>query len=81
MTTAQLRLLRVFALELRADAVQQLDVALLWVLLQRGDEGPGHGACSLTGDLGILAVVGGNVRVRQCASLIRRMEKEGTYEV
>ncbi len=56
MTTAQLRLLRVLRLQLRADAVQQLDVALLRVLLERGDECPGHGAGGLAGDLGVLAV-------------------------
>jgi hypothetical protein len=41
---AQLRLLLVLALELLADAVEQLNVALVGVLAQRCDESPGHGA-------------------------------------
>lgn len=53
MTAAQLRLLLVLALELVADAIEQLDVALVWVLAERGDEGPRHGAGSLTADTGI----------------------------
>lgn len=56
MTTAQLRLLRVFCLQLGADAVQELDIALLRILLQCGDKGPGHGARGLAGDLSVLAV-------------------------
>ena len=51
---AQLWLLGILALELVPDAVQQPDVALLRVFLQRGNEGPGHGARRLTGDLGVL---------------------------
>ena len=56
MAAAQLRLLGVLALELLTDAVEQLDVALLRVLLEGGDEGPGHGARGLAGDLGVLTV-------------------------
>lgn len=44
MRAAQLRLLVVLALQLVADAVQQLYVALLRVLLERRDEGVRHGA-------------------------------------
>jgi hypothetical protein len=44
MTAAQLRLLLILALELLANAVEQLDVALIWVLAQSRDKGPGHGA-------------------------------------
>lgn len=40
MAAAQLRLLRVFALELIADRVQKLQVALMWPLLQGFDERP-----------------------------------------
>lgn len=54
MTTAQLRLLRVLALQLVPDTVQQLHVALLRVLLQRRDEGPRHGTRRLAGDIRIL---------------------------
>lgn len=43
-TAAQLRFLLVLALELVADRVEQLDVALVRVLAQRRDEGPRHGA-------------------------------------
>lgn len=44
MTARQLRLLAVPRLQLVADAVEQLDVALLGILLERRDERPGHGA-------------------------------------
>lgn len=59
MTTAQLRLLLVLALELISDAVEQLHVALVGVLLQAGDEGPGHGACGFAanGSVGPTIVV------------------------
>jgi hypothetical protein len=50
MTAAQLRLLLVLALELISDAVEQLHVALVRVLLQAGDEGPGHGTCGFATD-------------------------------
>lgn len=40
MATAQLRLLRVLALQLIADAIQQLHVTLLRILLEGRDEGP-----------------------------------------
>jgi hypothetical protein len=46
MAAAQLRLLLVLALELFANAVEQLDVALVGVLAERCDERPGHGARS-----------------------------------
>lgn len=55
MATAQLWLLCVFALQLVADAIQQLHVALLWVLLQSRNKRPGHGASGLTPDLSILS--------------------------
>ena len=50
MAAGKLRLLRVFRIKLVSDAVQQLDVALLGVLLHRCYESPGHGACGLGGD-------------------------------
>ena len=49
----QLRLLGIFCLKNIANAIEQLDVALLWILLDSGDEGPGHGASCLCGDGGI----------------------------
>ena len=52
-TTAQLGFLVVLALELVADAVQQLDVALVGVLAQGGDEGPTHCARGLAADAGV----------------------------
>ena len=55
MAAAQLRLLRVFALQLVSDAVQQLHVALLRILLQGGNEGPRHGACGLAGNVRVLS--------------------------
>jgi hypothetical protein len=44
MAARQLRFLGVLCLQHVTDAVQQLDVALMWVLLQSRDERPGHGA-------------------------------------
>ena len=44
MTARKLRLLGILSLEHVADAVEQLDVALLGVRLNGRDEGPGHGA-------------------------------------
>lgn len=50
MAAAQLRLLLVLALELVSDAVEQLHVALVRVLLETGNEGPGHGARGFAAD-------------------------------
>ena len=50
MTTTQLRLLSILGSKLVTDTVEQLDVALLWVLLHGVDEGPGHSTGSLCGD-------------------------------
>ena len=49
----KLRLLRVLGGKLISNAVEQLDVALLRVLLHRGDESPGHSARGLSSDRGI----------------------------
>ncbi len=70
MTAAQLRLLRVLSVQLVADAVEQRHVALLRVLLERGDEGPGHGARGLAGDLRVLSVV--NLIVSVCLLVNQR---------
>ena len=53
MTARQLRLLGVLGLEDLPDAVEQLHVALLGVLLQGGDESPRHGTGSLRSNRGI----------------------------
>lgn len=53
MAAGKLRLLRVFGGELVSDTVEQLDVALLRILLHRIDESPGHSPCGLSGDGGI----------------------------
>jgi hypothetical protein len=53
MTTRQLRLLGVPCLQLVPDAVEELHVALLRVLLERRDEGPRHGSGRLRGDCGV----------------------------
>ena len=42
MTRTKLRLLLIFTLELIPNAVQQLDVTLLGILFQSGDESPRH---------------------------------------
>lgn len=47
---AKLRLLGVFRCELVTDAIEQLYVALLGVLLHSSDESPRHSTCSLSGD-------------------------------
>lgn len=54
MTTAQLGLLAIFALELIADAVEQLHVALVGILLETVDESIGHCSCgfALDGSVG-----------------------------
>lgn len=54
MAARELGPLAVFAGELVTDAVEELDVALLRVLLEGGDEGPRHG----TGCLGSNGCVG-----------------------
>ena len=58
MTARQLRLLGVLLLQDVADAVQQLHIALLGILLQGLDEGVGHGARRLRGDGGVGTVYG-----------------------
>jgi hypothetical protein len=50
MATAELGLLGILRGKLVSDAVEQLDVALLWVLLQGVDERPRHGTSSLCRD-------------------------------
>lgn len=55
MATAQLWLLCVFAFQLVTDAVQQLHVTLLRVLLQSRNKRPRHGTSSLAPNLGILS--------------------------
>lgn len=56
MAAAQLRLLCILALELVANAVQQLHVALLGILLQGSDKCPGHSPGSLASDICVLTV-------------------------
>jgi len=50
MAAGKLWFLGVFGGELVTDAVQQLDVALLGILLHSGDEGPGHRTGGLCGN-------------------------------
>lgn len=54
MTTAQLRLLRIFTLQLIPYTIQQLHITLLRIFLQRCDESPRHGPCRLARDLRVL---------------------------
>lgn len=56
MAAAQLRLLCILALELFTDAVQQLHVALLGILLQGSDKRPGHSPSSLASDICVLTI-------------------------
>lgn len=62
MAARKLGPLAVFAGELVADAVEELDVALLRVLLQGRDEGPRHGAGCLGGN----GRVGSDDEVSRC---------------
>lgn len=50
----QLWLLRILASQLVPNTVQELHIALMWVLLQGCDEGPAHGAGSLTSNTRVL---------------------------
>ena len=68
MTTRQLRLLGIPGLQLIANAVEQLDVALLRILLEGGDEGPGHGA----GGLGLDRCVGS---VSHTVNILQKLKK------
>jgi hypothetical protein len=61
MATRQLRPLGVARGQLVADAVEQLDVALLRVLLERRDKGPRHGARGLGCDGGVGSILGDDV--------------------
>lgn len=56
MTARQLWLLRILVLEDIADAIEELHVALLGILLDGLDEGVRHGTRGLGGDGGIGAV-------------------------
>lgn len=53
MAARELWLLGIFGGQLVADAVEELDVALLGVLLERVDKCPGHGTRSLRGNSGV----------------------------
>lgn len=55
MTATQLRLLRILGLEHVPDGVEQLQVRLVPVRLDGGDEGPGHSARRLGRDGGVRA--------------------------
>jgi hypothetical protein len=55
--TAQLRLLGILGGELVTDAVEQLDVALLGVLLHGVYKGPGHSSSGLRGNRSIGSVI------------------------
>ena len=57
MTARKLRLLRVSLCKFIANTVEQLYVALLWILLECGDERPRHGTSSLSLDACIRPVV------------------------
>jgi len=61
MTAAQLRLLAVLCRELVAYTIEQLDVALVGILLQRSDKSPRHGARGLAAN--------------GCISPVRKKEK------
>jgi hypothetical protein len=50
MAAGQLWLLGIFCGKLVADGIEELDVALLWVLLHGVDESPGHSAGCLGSD-------------------------------
>lgn len=53
---AQLRLLVVLAFQLITNRIEQLDVALLRILLERRNESIRHGTSRLTADVGVGSV-------------------------
>jgi len=72
MTAAKLRLLCVACLQLVADAIEKLNIALLRILFEGSDKGPRHGASGLrsNGCIGtrrvrLLACRGGKVTGRK----------------
>lgn len=74
MTAAELRLLRILALQLITNAVKQLDVALLRVLLQRGDKCPAHSTSSLAtygrvGTVNLVSIPGSSIMATRLCSL------------
>ena len=54
MAAAKLWFLRILGRQLNPDAIQQLHIALLGILLQRIDESPRHGSSSFSSDRSIL---------------------------
>ena len=50
MTTTELRTLGVLGGQLGSNTIQQLDVTLMRILLESGDESPRHGSRRLTSD-------------------------------
>lgn len=74
--TRELGLLGVARLQLVADAVEQLHVALLRVLLEGRDEGPRHGARGLGCDGRV-----GSVGCRVLENVVKCTGKWGTNEV
>jgi len=53
MRTGELRFLTVARRQFVANVVEKLDIALLRVLLEGSDEGPGHGTSSLGCNRGV----------------------------
>jgi len=67
-TATQLWFLSILGSEFVSDAVKQLNITLLGVLLHSCDEGPGHGACSLGCDVRIGSIIYWSVKARQNVS-------------
>lgn len=57
MAAAELRFLRVFRGQLVSDAVEQLHVTLLRILLESRDERPRHCASSFATDVSVLPIL------------------------
>lgn len=80
MAAGELRSLGVLARELVADVVEQLDVALLGVLLQGCYEGPRHGTRRLSSNRRVGPVVRG-VEVRKPNYMESIKERIDTHDV
>jgi hypothetical protein len=70
MTATQLRLLAILSLELITDAIQQLDVALVGILLESINKRPRHGTRGLSLDRSIGTTVHQSA-VRHCTDSLR----------
>lgn len=79
MTTTQLRLLRIIPFQFRSDIVQQLQIALFWILSQRLNESPTQGPSGLSAlecigaaVMSVMCLLGVTERLTKSAYLLTR---------